>query len=160
MAFGNADVPALRGVPFSKLRFDWERGMADDSLVPYRYGEALVVSAFGVDATPYVEVMTRLTEEAVARLCRDVAHLTAESRGLADRIKEDWRLNDRQKQLLCAAVDDEELKVDILSYAQLCNASPSTARNDLSRLVQLGLCQMTLEGKKKVYRCLPGRREG
>ena len=44
-------VPALRFVPLSKMRLDWERRLVGPPDAPMRYGEALVVSSFGVDST-------------------------------------------------------------------------------------------------------------
>ena len=48
-------VPALRFVPLSKMRLDWERRLVGPPDAPMRYGEALVVSSFGVDSTPQTD---------------------------------------------------------------------------------------------------------
>ena len=144
-------VPALRAVPATKLRLDWEMGLMAPDVAPFRYGEAVAVSDFGVDNTPYLIVMANLLQEGVARLRAEVDRIYAEDAREKAAIEADGRLNHRQQQLLCAMVDDPRRVTDVAAYAERFDTAVSTAREDLNKLVGLGLCLTEFHGKKQVF---------
>lgn len=144
-------VPALRGVPLMRLRFDWERGLVDTAVTPFRYGEAVAISDFGVDNTPYLMVVAALLREGVERLELTVDRILKSDEARKGAIADDFRLTHRQQRILCDMVDDPRLSVDVSTYATRFDIAVSTAREDLNRLVSLGFCLTEMRGKKQVF---------
>lgn len=149
-AVEQAGMPALRAVPLSKLRLDWERGIVGDETLP-RYGSAVVVGPFGVDSTPYLMAMTSLLEQGVAALARQVDRLVEREERCLGAIGEDRRLNHRQRQQLAALLSRPADRVEVGAYARAFDVATSTARADLTGLVALGYCLTEMEGKKQVF---------
>ncbi len=147
----NVGVPALRAVPATKLRLDWEMGLLHEDAVSFSYGEAVIVSDFGADSTPYLIIMTRLLAEAVERLRTEVDRICEKDAGEKAAIEGDARLSHRQQVLLCDMVDNPLLVADVATYAERFGTAVSTAREDLNKLVSLGYCLTEFVGKKQVY---------
>lgn len=144
-------VPALRFVPLSKMRLDWERRLVGPPDAPMRYGEALVVSSFGVDSTPYSQQMIHFLDRGLNRLERIVARTEEIGERCKHLIFEDRRLTLRQKQLLADLVDNPLLVVDVGMYEKRFDIAASTARADLTRLVSLNFLLTEFSAKKQVF---------
>lgn len=146
------DMPALRLVPFSKLRYDWEQGLlTGESGEPFPYGRAVVQSSFGIDSTPYFLQMLDLISAELDRLTTIVETIGAEDARLKDLVASDWRLNHRQQELLGAMIDDPALVVDVARFKERFGVVTSTAREDLSQLAALHYCSTDYEGRKQIF---------
>lgn len=148
-------IPGLRFVPLSKLRLDWERGLVPLEKAPFRYGWAVIASDFGIDSTPFLLQIIRFIEEGVDRLENMVAQIEKSDGERKDLIMKDYRLSHRQKELVCAMIDDPHLTAEVGSYAERFDIATSTARDDLNRLVALKLCFTEFRGKKQVFWARP-----
>lgn len=144
-------LPALAVVPYSLLRLNWERGTSPELMEPFRYGEAFLVSEFGLDCTPYLIQMLSMMTHYIGRLEEEVAALEEEDATKRERIERDARLSHRQKQLLETMIANPAETADVGSYAQRFDCAVSTARDDLNRLVDLRYCTTAYRGKKQVF---------
>ncbi len=155
-ALGMYGVPALCYVPLSRMRLDWERDLTDASRTPFRQGEALVTSGFGVDSTPYLNQMVVFLKEGLERLEGVVDRLRCFDGACKAKIAADGRLNHRQRDLLQDMVDDPALEVDVHGYQERYGVVTSTARADLNRLVALRLILDGFRGRRQVFWARPG----
>lgn len=145
------NLPALRFVPYSALRLDWEMGInPQDHEVPY--GKAALVEPYGVDSTLALR-------ESIGCFSRGLSELESAVRAIEEHDAErrtvilaDWRLNQRQKKLLCELVTNPGQSVDALSYERLFDIAQSTAHTDLAALVRMGLLTSDFQGRKQVFR--------
>lgn len=144
-------LPALAVVPYSLLRLNWERGISPEVMEPFRYGEAFLVSEFGLDCTPYLIQMISMMAHYIGKLEREVAAIEEGDEGKRDRVGRDARLSHRQKELLAAMIANPTETADVRSYAQRFDCAVSTARDDLNRLVDLRYCSTTYQGKRQVF---------
>lgn len=144
-------IPALRFVPLSKMRLDWERRLVGPPEAPMRFGEALVESSFGVDSTPYIQQIISFLEAGLKRVERIVGRIDEADARCKNFIAQDGRLTLRQKQLLISMVDDPDLVIDVGSYEKRFDIATSTARNDLTNLVHLNLLLTGFHGKKQLF---------
>ena len=145
-------VPALRFVPLSKMRLDWEHGlMAVDSPI-FEHGNAIIRSRYGIDSTPYVQLMTKLLDRGVERLqaiARKACELDAAHK---EAIAADGRLTLRQKSLLQSLVDDPNRTFTLVDYQQRFDIALSTARADVEGLINMRWLEDEFEGKRRIYR--------
>lgn len=148
-------VPALRFVPLSRMRLDWERRLVGPPEAPMRFGEAIVESGFGVDSTPYIQQIIRFLNAGLDRVERIVSRIDEADDRCRRLIDQDGRLTLRQKQLLDDLVDDPTRAVDVASYEKRFDVATSTARGDLVRLVSLNLLSTEFQGKKQLFRLRP-----
>lgn len=144
-------LPVLAWVPLSWLRLSWEQGRAPELLEPFRYGEAFLVSKFGLDCTPYLIQMLAMMEHYVDRLEEEARALSAADAARREAVSRDARLSHRQKELLASLVADPAARTDVGAYAQRFDCAVSTARDDLNRLVDLRYCSTAYQGKKQVF---------
>lgn len=150
-AFRRYGIPVLCLVPLSKMRLDWERDLLDPSVVPFRWGSAVVESSYGTDSTPYLECMVGFLQEGVGRIERLVERIVRREAACKVRVERDGRLNHRQCDLLSAMVDDPELEIDVHGYQERYGVVTSTARTDLNRLVALRLLLDEFRGRRQVF---------
>lgn len=146
-----ADMPALAYVPLSKLRLDWELGLVSTPTTAFKYGEALVLSTYGTDSTPYYQQIIRFIDQGLVSLENAADKLERENARKRRLVNEDGRLTLRQKQVLCALIDQPNNPVDVDSHSKQFDIAPSTARADLNRLVSLGYLSTEYRGKKQVF---------
>lgn len=144
-------LPVLAWVPLSWLRLSWERGRAPELLEPFRYGEAFLVSEFGLDCTPYLIQMLAMVEHYVDRLEEEARALAAADAARRETVSRDARLSHRQKELLADLIADPAARTDVGAYARRFDCAVSTARDDLNRLVDLRYCSTAYQGKKQVF---------
>lgn len=144
-------LPVLAWVPLSWLRLAWERGTSPELLEPFRYGEAFLVSEFGLDCTPYLIQMLAMMEHYVDRLEEEARVLDAADTARRKAVNRDARLSHRQKELLADLIADPTARTDVGAYARRFDCAVSTARDDLNRLVDLRYCSTTYQGKKQVF---------
>lgn len=148
-------VPALCFVPLSKMRLDWERRLIGSPEAPMRFGEALVVSSFGMDSTPYIQQIINFLDRGLDRLTRIVNRIDEADAHCKKIIAQDCRLTLRQKQLLEAMIDNPDLIIDVSTYESRFDVVASTARNDLTRLVSLNLLFSEFKNKKQLFWARP-----
>lgn len=144
-------LPVLACVPLSALRLSWERGSAPELLEPFRYGEAFLVSEFGLDCTPYLIQMLAMMEHYVDKLEGEVRTITSADAARREAVSRDARLSHRQKDLLSTLIADPGARVDVGAYRERFDCAVSTARDDLNRLVDLRYCSTAYQGKKQVF---------
>ncbi|MEC4273473.1 hypothetical protein VJ923_09920, partial [Adlercreutzia sp. R25] len=144
-------LPVLACVPLSSLRLSWERGSAPELLEPFRYGEAFLVSEFGLDCTPYLIQMLAMMEHYVDKLEGEVRAIAAADAARREAVSRDARLSHRQKDLLSTLIADPDARVDVGAYRERFDCAVSTARDDLNRLVDLRYCSTAYQGKKQVF---------
>lgn len=145
-------VPALRFVPFSKMRLDWEHGLLTMDSSLFTHGNAIVSSRYGHDFTPYMQVMTRLLERGVERLQAIVEKAHEQDENSREAIAADGRLTLRQKSLLQQLVDEPNKTFTLVDYQHRFDIALSTARADVEGLVSMRLLEGEFEGKRRVYR--------
>lgn len=144
-------LPVLAWVPLSWLRLSWERGRAPELMEPFGYGEAFLVSKFGLDCTPYLIQMLAMMEHYIDRLEEETRALTAADTARREAVNPDARLSHRQKELLADLIADPAARTDVGAYARHFDCAVSTARDDLNRLVNLRYCSTAYQGKKQVF---------
>lgn len=144
-------LPVLACVPLSSLRLSWERGSAPELLEPFRYGEAFLVSEFGLDSTPYLIQMLAMMEHYVDKLEGEVRSITSADAARREAANRDARLSHRQKELLGILIADPTARTDVGTYAQHFDCAVSTARDDLNRLVDLRYCSTAYQGKRQAF---------
>ena len=158
-AWGMFGLSALRFVPLSHMRLDWERDLTDARQTPFRRGEALVLSDFGVDSTPYLIQMVEFLKLGVDRLEGLVEKIEQSDCSAKGAIEVDGRFNHRQRDILKAMVDDPELETDVHDYQTRYDVVTTTARADLNRLVSLRLLLDEFRGRRQVFWARPDMRE-
>lgn len=144
--------PALRFVPLSKMRLDWEHGLIPVDSPIFEHGNAIVKSRFGEDSTPYVQVMARLLERGVERLQAIARKAREADEARKATIAADGRLTLRQKSFLQSLVDDPNKPFTLVDYQQRFDIALSTARADMEGLVRMRWLEDEFEGKRRVYR--------
>ncbi len=143
-------LPALRFVPYSALRLDWETGVGpQDHAVPY--GQAAIVESYGVDSTLSLRESIGCLERGLRDLERVVRGIEERDAAQIAAIEKDWRLNPRQRDLLRGMVANPGQVIDALGYERTFGIAQSTAHTDLGALVRMGLLVVETEGKKRVY---------
>lgn len=144
-------MPALRFVPLSALRLDWELGI-QPHLYNRPYGKAVTPGPYGVDSTLMLRESIGFLKQGVARLEEAVAVVAREDARRCEAVEADWRLNVRHKELLCELVRHPEQTVDALAYERRFGVAMSTAHTDLATLARLGFVDAQTVGRKQVYR--------
>lgn len=144
-------LPALRHIPLSAIRLDWETG-----LYPQRYGrpygKAVTPGPYGADSTLMLRESIGFLRHGLGELQQAVDAVLAQDDRRCARVEADWRLNPRQKELLCELVRDPAQVVDALGYEKRFGVAMSTAHTDLGSLARLGLLRAQTVGRKQVYR--------
>lgn len=144
-------VPAMRLVPLSALRLDWELGIRPN-LHGRPYGKAVTPGPYGVDSTLMLRESIGFLKDGLGQLEETVAALTSEDARRCAIVEADWRLNARHKELLCELVRHPEQAVDALTYERRFEVAMSTAHTDLAGLARLGFVRAQTVGRKQVYR--------
>lgn len=158
-AWGMYGLPALCFVPLSHMRLDWERDLTDVRQTPFRCGEALVLSDFGVDSTPYLIQTVEFLKSGVDRLEGLAGKIEQGDCSAKAAIDADGRLNHRQRDILKAMVDEPKLEIDVHDYQMRYDVVTTTARADLNRLVSLRLLLDEFRGRRQVFWVRPDMRE-
>ena len=144
-------LPALRYIPLSAIRLDWEMG-----LYPQRYGrpygKAVTPGPYGSDSTLMLRESIGFLRHGLGELQETVDAVLVQDNRRCARIEADWRLNPRQKELLCDLVRDPARVVDALGSERGFGVAMSTAHTDLGSLARLGLLRSQTVGRKRVYR--------
>lgn len=148
-------MPALRFVPLSALRLDWELGI-QPHLYHRPYGKAVTPGPYGVDSTLMLRESIGFLKQGVGQLEEAVAAVACEDERRCGVVEADWRLNARHKELLCELVRHPEQTVDALTYERRFGVAMSTAHTDLATLARLGFVDAQAVGRKQVYRLNEG----
>jgi|GEM_PF-1714131 len=144
-------MPALKLVPLSKLRLDWEQGLIDKRKAPFPYGKAVIVSSFGIDSTPYLMQIVQFLSDGLDQLEETVEHLETTNADAKAFVAQSLRLNHRQQKILMDMIDNPNLTIDVGTYADTLSVAVSTARSDLDQLMSMGYCFTEYQGKKQVF---------
>ena len=151
MSYERIGTPTLRFVPLSKIRLDWERRLIGPPEAPMRFGEALSISSFGADSTPYLLQITKFLLQGLEHLERAVERIEHQNARCKHLVEGDGRFTLRQKQVLCELIDDPTRSLDVREYETRFDVAPSTARSDLTKLVSTHCLMTEFHGKKQVF---------
>lgn len=150
-------MSALRFVPLSKMRLDWEHGLIAVKSPIFKHGNAIIASRYGLDSTPYVQVMVRLLNRGVERLQAIAQKAREQDEASKEAIAADGRLTLRQKSFLQTLIDSPVRAFTLVDYQHEFDIALSTARADVEGLVNMRLLEDEFEGKRRVYRLRQGR---
>ena len=145
-------VPTLRFVPLSKMRLDWELELVSKGSSVFKHGTAIVESRYGLDCTPYLQVMTGLLERGVERLQVIAMRVREADEAHKQIVSADGRLTLRQKSFLLDLMDDPGRGFVLADYQHQFDIALSTARADVEGLVSMRWLDDGFEGKRRVYR--------
>lgn len=143
-------LPSLALVPISHMRLQWEKRTEPTPDTPWPFGQAHLITRFGIDGTPYLNTMVGLWEKGLRALEHEAGNLDDRHHASINRISEDWRLNHRQRDFLLDSLGKPE-GTTVASYGAQFDIAPATARSDLTKLVRLGYLSTSFEGKRQVF---------
>lgn len=148
-------MPVLRRVPYSALRLDWELCINPQNYQA-AFGKAAFKGTYGVDSTLVLRVALGNLSRGLDQLEGALAQLRAHDDARRMSVETDWRLNPRQKELLCNLIAHPERAVDARAYERDFEVAMSTAHTDLAALARLGLLVSETQGRKQVFWLAPG----
>lgn len=142
--------PVFTYIPSSKMTLAWKSGgYTDERVSPY--AQCGAVTGFDRDWTVYWESCLALLQHELDRLERYVLELKTYDDVLLASLESDHAFNHRQRDVLRRAVLTPGLTVRIEEHRRAYELAYSTARADLTALVERGLLEMHYEGKAQVF---------
>jgi hypothetical protein len=155
LVFLDMDCPVLCYVPLHKPILDWEMDGENLLGLPYRFGKAILASNFGLNVTPYYQQLLDFLKQGLTSLTASLEREYQQVEKARELIREDFRLNHRQQQLLIRLIENPQSPVDAPLLQKEFDIVPSTAHMDLDKLVGMGFLSLTIKGKKKVFTPTP-----
>jgi hypothetical protein len=149
--FAHVGNASLAYVPFSYSVLNWQQGSESSVFIPFAYGEAILESPYGIDATPFYLQLIGFYEQGFTMIEKTVKRNRAALQETKTSIQQDVRLGLRHQQLLSQLLDDPSKTMDVASYIDCVGVAPSTAHNDLHKLVNLGYLTLSIKGKKQIF---------
>jgi hypothetical protein len=149
------NCPVLCHVPLHKPILDWEMDGANLMGLPHQFGKAILVSSFGLNVMPYYQQLLNFLKQGLAGLTVSLEREYQQVERAKELIREDFRLNHRQQQLLIRLIEDPRSPVDAPLLQKEFDIVPSTAHMDLDKLVSMGFLSLTVKGKKKIFTPTP-----
>ena len=147
--------PAFAYVPSSSVVLAWKHGVfARDGIAVYH--KSGNITDLDRDWTVYWESCMRLLLAEVRRLEKLALRLKSRDDALLSRLGGDHAFNHRQREVLKRAILVPGTTFRIDAHKRLYDLAYSTARQDLTALVEHGMLNMHYEGKAQVF---VGRRE-
>lgn len=142
--------PAFAYVPSSSITLAWKHGNFTCEGVA-AYHESGNVTEFERDWTVYWESCTRLLLTEVHKLEELIFRLKAQDDALLTHLANDHAFNHRQREVLRRAILVPGTAVRIDEHKKRYDLAYSTARQDLTTLVERGMLDMHYEGKAQVF---------
>lgn len=109
----------------------------------------------GNDLTYFIVHQTQIVMKAIDDLQAYIQAKSAESRTLRADLKQMRTLNHRQQALIGHALKHAQVEYTIEVHRRSHDVTYATARADLLQLVELGLLNMTKQGRKHVFEATP-----
>ena len=142
--------PAFAYVPSSSITLAWKHGNFTCEGVA-AYHESGNVTEFERDWTVYWESCTRLLLTEVRKLEELIFRLKAQDDALLTHLANDHAFNHRQREVLRRAILVPGTTLRIDEHKKRYDLAYSTARQDLTTLVERGMLDMHYEGKAQVF---------
>lgn len=142
--------PVFAYLPISQMSLAWRQGTCDCVGVwPYR--ECCDVQGPDYDWTLYWESCLQLLLHEAEALEETILRVKGEDDEILRSLRADHSFNHRQRALLEQAVLTPSTAMRIEEYRSQHDLAYSTARQDLTSLVERGLLEMRYEGKAQVF---------
>lgn len=142
--------PVFAYLPISQMSLAWRQGTCDCAGV-WPYGECCDVQGSDYDWTLYWESCLQLLLHEVEALEETILRVKGEDDAILRSLRADHSFNHRQRGLLERAVLAPATAARIEEYRTQHDLAYSTARQDLTSLVERGLPEMCYEGKAQVF---------
>lgn len=142
--------PVFVYLPISQMSLAWRQGTCDCAGVwPYR--DCCDVQGADYDWTLYWESCLQLLLHEAEALEETILRVKGEDDEILRSLRADHSFNHRQRTLLEQAVLTPSTAMRIEEYRAQHGLAYSTARQDLTSLVERGLLEMRYEGKAQVF---------
>ena len=147
--------PVFAYVPSSSITLAWKHGnfTCEGVTAYHRSGN---VTEHERDWTVYWESCTRLILGEVKKLEELIFRLKAQDDALLSRLADDHAFNHRQREVLRRAILVPEAAFRIDDHKRRYDLAYSTARQDLTTLMERGMLDMHYEGKAQVFTARKG----
>ncbi len=151
-SFMKMGLPVMRYVPYSKSVLEWEEDRPSGGYgYRFRFGCAILESGFGLDVMPYYEQLLQFMKEGLDLLEQTIDRDSRKRESAKQTVRNDCRLNHRQRQLIECLIDNPNAPVDACSHQHANGIAISTAHVDLKKLVEMGYLTLSVDGKRQMF---------